>query len=207
MTTPRRAAGTSRIQVHRTRVLDPRRDVAVVAGIPVTSVARTLVDLAGVATREQLAKTLAEAERRNVLDVRAIEDALERTRQRRGRGHAAIRTALAHHAATGTQLTRSELEDAFLALCDAHGLPRPATNVWLGDMEVDACWRAERVVVEADGWSAHSTRRAFAEDRERGNALQTRGWIVLRFTHGQVTREPARVARTVADALRRAAAR
>lgn len=201
VTTPQRAAGTSRIRVRRTSVLDPSRDVAVVEGIPATSVARTLVDLAGVATREQLAKALAEAERRKVLDVRAIEDVLARTRHRRGGGHAAIRAALARHDAIGVQLTRSPLERAFLALCRAYGLPRPATNVWLGDMEVDACWRAERVVVEADGWSTHSTRRAFAEDRERSNALQMRGWIVLRFTHGQIVHEREAVARTVAGAL------
>lgn len=203
VTTCRRAAGTPRIRVHRTTVLDPRRDVAVVAGIPATSVARTLVDLADVVKPEPLAKALEEAERRHLLDVRALEDALARTRGRHGRGHAAIRAALAQHAATGAQLTRSPLERAFLALLDAHGLPRPRVNAWVGDMEVDATWPRQRVAVELDGWSAHATRAAFARDRERGNALQTRGWIVLRFTHGQVTREPAAVARTVREALRR----
>jgi very-short-patch-repair endonuclease len=70
-------------------------------------------------------------------------------------------------------------------------------------MEVDASWPDRRVAVELDGWHAHMTRSAFARDRERSNALQNRGWIVLRFTHGQVVHEPAAVARTVADALAR----
>lgn len=201
VTTPARAAGTAKVQVHRTSVLDARRDVAVVEGIPATSVARTLVDLAGVVRRDRLAAALEEAERGRVLDVRAIEDALSRTRQRSGHGHAAIRVGLAQLAAAGTQLTRSALERAFLALLDAHGLPRPRANAWIGDMEVDASWPRQRVAVELDGWGAHATRAAFARDRERSNALQARGWVVLRFTHGQVTREPAGVARAVRDAL------
>ncbi len=206
VTTTAHVNGTRRIQVHRTAALDPRRDVTRIAGIPATGVARTLVDLAGVVTSGRLVKALAEAERNHLLDVRAIEDVLRRTAHRRGKGHAAIRTALGRLAVIATQLTRSDLEDELLALCESHGLPRPSTNTWLGDMEVDACWREQRVVVEADGWSGHKTRHAFAEDRIRANALQNRGWIVLRFTHGQVVHEPAVVARTVADALARGAA-
>lgn len=201
VTTPARAGSTPKLQLHRTTVLDPRRDVASVAGIPATSVARTLVDLAGVVPREQLAKALEEAERQRVIDARAIEDALRRTSARNGHGHAAIKAELERLAVTTSQFTRSPLEDALLPLLDRHGLPRPATNMWIGDMEVDACWPDRRVVAELDGWHAHMTRAAFVRDRERSNALQTRGWIVLRFTHGQVMREPGAVARTIAGAL------
>lgn len=204
VTTPARAASTPKLQLHRTTVLDPRRDATTVAGIPVTAVARTLVDLAGIVSQEQLAKALEEAERRCTLDVRAIEGVLRRTSARRGRGHAAMRATLERLATTARQLTRSPLEDAFLRLLDAHGLPRPATNRWIGDMEVDACWPEHRVATELDGGRAHMTRSAFVRDRERSNALQTRGWIVLRFTHGQVVREPGAVARTIAAALARA---
>ncbi|HEV7772753.1 MAG TPA: DUF559 domain-containing protein [Conexibacter sp.] len=105
------------------------------------------------------------------------------------------------------QFTRSPLEDALLPLLDAHGLPRPATNMWIRDMEVDACWPDHRVVAELDGWGTHSTRDAFVRDRMRSNELQTNGWLVLRFTHGQVVREPDAVAHTIAVALRRAPAR
>lgn len=101
VTTLAHAASTAAIQVHRTTVLDAHRDFAAVDGIPATSVARTLVDLAGVVKPELLAKALEQAERRNVLDAQAIEALLERTRGRHGRGHAAIRGALAQLAATG----------------------------------------------------------------------------------------------------------
>lgn len=201
VTTPARAASTSKLQLHRTTVLDPRRDATTVDGIPVTAVARTLVDLAGIVPQEQLAKALEEAERQRVLDVRAIEDVLRRTSGRHGRGHAVIRAVLERHATTALQFTRSPLEDAFLRLLDVHGLPRPATNMWIGDIEVDACWPDRRVAAELDGGRAHMTRSAFVRDRERSNALQNRGWIVLRFTHGHVVREPGAVARTVATAL------
>lgn len=201
VTTPARAASTPKLQLQRTTALDPRRDATTVAGIPVTAVARTLVDLAGIVSADQLAKALEEAERRWILDVRAIEDVLRRTSGRHGRGQAAIRAALERLATTALQLTRSPLEDAFLRLLDAHGLPRPTTNMWIGDMEVDACWPDRRVAAELDGGRAHMTRRAFVRDRERSNALQNRGWIVLRFTHGHVVREPGAVARTIATAL------
>lgn len=73
-------------------------------------------------------------------------------------------------------------------------------------MEVDACWPDHRVVAELDGWGAHSTRDAFVRDRMRTNELQTEGWIALRFTHGQVVREPEAVAQTIAIALRHGSA-
>lgn len=207
VTTPARAQGTPKLQLHHTTVLDRRRDVAAVAGLPATSVARTLVDLAGVVPQQQLAKALEEAERQRILDVRAIEDCLRRTSARHGRGHAAITAALERLATTNVQFTRSPLEDALLPLLDAHGLPRPATNMWIGDMEVDACWPDHRVIAELDGWGTHSTRDAFVRDRMRTNELQTNGWLVLRFTHGQVTREPDAVAHTIVLALRRGPAR
>jgi very-short-patch-repair endonuclease len=206
VTTPARAGSTPKLQLHRTTVLDRRRDVTVIAGIPATSVARTLVDLAGVVSQDHLAKALEEAERQRIIDVSAIDDVLRRTSRRHGRGHAAITAALERLATTAVQFTRSPLEDALLPLLDAHGLPRPATNMWIGDMEVDACWPDHRVVAELDGWGVHSTREAFVRDRVRANELQTNGWLVLRFTHGQVVREPDSVARTIGLALRRGSA-
>jgi very-short-patch-repair endonuclease len=202
VTTPARAASTPRLQIHRTTTLDPR-DATAVGGIPVTSIARTLVDLAGTVPPRHLAKALDEAERQHLLDVRALGAALERTRQRHGPGHARLRAALQRLATTGAQPTESELEDAFLALVDAHDLPQPRTNHRLHGFKVDACWPAHRLVVELDGWAFHYTRRAFEQDRERANVLQTHGWRVLRFTYGHVVRHPAGVAATVAAALAR----
>lgn len=203
VTTSGRAASSDRIRVFRTRTLDAE-DVATVDGIAVTSVARTLVDLAGSVPRGQLAKALNEAERQGVFDLTAVEAAMARTARRNGRGHAAMRRALAELRAIGTPVTRSELEDRFLILLDDHRLPRPATNYGIEGMEVDACWPQRGLVVELDGWDAHATRRAFQQDRERSNDLTGAGWTVLRFTWADVTRRSDETAARVATALARA---
>jgi predicted transcriptional regulator of viral defense system len=200
VTTAGRAVGTSRIDVHRTTVL-ASEDAAIVAGIPVTSIARTLVDLAAVVTARELGKALEEAERQRRFDLRGIEEALERTRQRRGRGHSTMRQGLEELRATGASVTRSELEERFVALLDARSVPRPWTNYGIEGMEVDACWPEQRLVVELDGWDSHGTRQAFQRDRSRSNDLAATGWTLLRFTHADVTRRPADVAARVAHAL------
>lgn len=203
VTTTLRSRSTDRIRVFRTAALDAH-DTATVEGIPVTSVARTLVDLAGTIPRRQLAKALSEAERQHVFDLRAIERAMAATARRNGRGHAALSAALEELRTIGARITRSELEDRFLALLDAHDLPRPRTNYGVEGMEVDVCWPHQRLVVELDGWGAHATRRAFQEDRERGNALELAGWRLLRFTWTDVTRTPDATVERVQRALARA---
>jgi Protein of unknown function (DUF559) len=190
--------------VHRARL--DARDVTTVDDLPVTTVARTLVDLAGVVPAGTLRKALDEAERSHRLDVRAIDAALVRVRHRNDRGHGAIRTALADLAATGTTMTRSPLEDRFLALLDAHGLPRPLVNALTHGFEVDALWPAQRTVVELDGYAFHAGRQAFARDRERSNDLTAAGYAVLRFTHHHVVRRPTWVAERIRRALAQAAA-
>jgi predicted transcriptional regulator of viral defense system len=187
-------------RIHRARLDDA--DVSTVDGLAVTTVARTLVDLAAVVSPHRLRKALEEAERSRRLDVRAIEAVLERTRGRNGRGHAAVRAALAELAATGTTVTRSTLEDRFLALLVAHGLPRPAMNANVDGIEVDAVWSTARLVVELDGWGYHRTRQAFQRDRDRSNGLTAKGWTVLRFTHHDVIHRPAATARRIAQAAR-----
>jgi very-short-patch-repair endonuclease/predicted transcriptional regulator of viral defense system len=206
VTTTGRATSTPKVRVHRTTTLGAD-DVTTAAGIPTTTVARTLVDLAGVVQAHQLAKALNEAEWQHRVDVRAIEQALARTAGRHGHGHAAMRAALASLQDAGIQLTLSELEDRFLALLDAYDLPRPRTNHLVGGMSVDACWPDCGVAVELDGYASHSTRQAFERDRDRTNRLQMRGWLALRFTHRQIVAHPEAVARTVAQALRRGPAR
>jgi predicted transcriptional regulator of viral defense system len=197
----RQAAG---VQVHRVEHLD-LEDATEVGGVPVTSVARTLVDLATVVSPQTLRKALDEAERSHRLDARAIEAVLERTRGRNGRGHERIRAALEELARTGATVIRSLLEDRFLSLLDAHGLPRPSANAWTEAMEVDACWPQARLVVELDGWDAHHTRQAFQQDRTRSNDLQAAGWTVLRFTHADVVHLADETAGRVARALAQAA--
>jgi very-short-patch-repair endonuclease len=204
VTTSAERTSTAKVRVHGRRPLDAQ-DVTTVAGIRTTTVARTLVDLAEVLAMDGLAKALSEAERQWKLDVRAIDQALARTRGRHGRGHAQLRAALAEHAAHGARLTKSQLEDRFVALLEAQSLPRPCLNAWIEDIEGDAVWPAAQLVVELDGWDSHKTRRAFQRDREKGNALLAAGWAVLRFTYRDVVRRPEEVAAQIAAQLSRAA--
>ncbi len=200
VTTTGRAQTHKGIAVHPTRILDAH-DTTTVSGIPVTSVARTLVDLAGTVPPDHLAKVLREAEHQRTLDTRAIEETLQRTRGRRGPGHAALRQALAEHASLATTLTDSALEVSFQRLVRRHRLPKPETNVIIQDMRVDACWPHARLVVELDGYAHHSNRQAFQRDRERDVRLQLAGYRVMRFTHDHVIRRPQDVATAVRQAL------
>jgi predicted transcriptional regulator of viral defense system len=198
-------ASSPGIRVHGRRRLAPE-DGAVVRGVPVTTVERTLVDLAEVLRPEQLLQALGAAEEARSADVHAIERALARVRGRPGRGHAAMRAALDEMRARGGDRTRSDMEELFLALVARAGLPRPRTNVWFpapdgGGVEVDAVWRSERVAVELDSWRHHRGRDAFQRDRTKGNALTLEGWTVLRFTWADVRTRPAHVAATVTRAL------
>jgi very-short-patch-repair endonuclease len=200
VTTPRRGRGNQeRIEVHHA-TLDPL-DVTVIRAIPVTTVARTLVDLAGVVPKDHLAKALSRAELNRVIDVRAIEAALERIRGRSGPGHANLRAALAHQADHGPTLTRSELEDRFAALLTAHNLPPPQMNHHIEGFEVDAVWPERRLAVELDGYAHHRDKQAFQRDRGKGNALTRAGWRLLRYTYDDVVRRPARTAAELAEQL------
>jgi predicted transcriptional regulator of viral defense system len=204
VSTPAERRSTRRIRVHGRRRLDAA-DVTTVEGIPVTTVARTLVDLAEVVAADALRKALSEAERQRVLDVKGIEEALERVRGRRGPATAKLRAALSDLAAHGAQLTRSPLEDRLLPLLDAHSIPRPRTNLHVEGCEGDAVWPEARLVVELDGWDAHKTRRAFQHDRTKANRLTNAGWAVLRFTHDDLVRRPRETAAAIATQLSRAA--
>jgi hypothetical protein len=192
--------GTSALWVFPRRVLAEEERTAV-RGVPVTSPARTLVDLAPMLTAGQLQSTLGEADRRGLLDPAAVERALARVRSRHGQGHARLRAALDAHATHGAVLTRSWLEERFLDLVLAAGLPRPLLNVPAGGFEVDALWPDQRVVVEVDGWASHKEREAAARDRDKTNRLQLRGFAVLRFLHGDVVNRSGDVAAAIRAAL------
>ncbi len=201
VTTARRIrAGRVGIQIHSSATLGDR-DITTVAGIRVTAVARTLVDLADVVPTDGLAKALREAEHLRAVDMRDLADAMHRTRNRPGSGHARLSAVLAEHRQNGTQLTRSELEDRFLTLAAEHGLPRPRTNFHVEGLEVDACWPTARLAVELDGWARHKDRHVFQRDREKGNVLTGAGWRLLRFTHDDVVRRPAEIAAVVRNLL------
>lgn len=200
VSTPSAAKSTPALRVHsRRRLAD--EDVATVQGIPTTSPARTLVDLAPMLTAAQLQATLGEADRRGLLDPAAVHRALRRTKGRHGQGHRRLLAALDAHEQRGVTLLRSELEERFLDLIDRAGLPWPELNADAAGLEVDALWPEQRLVVELDGWAHHKERHAAARDRDKTNRLQLAGYDVLRFMHGDLVHRPEHVAQTIRTAL------
>ena len=190
----RRRAG---LVIHRDPTL-AREEVWTRHGIRVTTVARTLLDLAGTLPTRALERALDQAAVARRLDVRALDALIARHR-----GHhraAKLRAVLDRHR-PGTTFTRSQLEERFLALCDRHGLPRPAVNRIVAGLEVDFLFEAHGLLVETDGWRYHGTRAAFERDRRRDARLARAGYRTLRFSHRQLAEEPAAVAATVAAAL------
>jgi len=172
-------------------------------GIPCTSLARTLLDLATVLPRRGVEHACDEAEVQEVFDLRAIEDVLERSRG--CHGAPLLRAVLREHA-IGTTLTRFELEARAFALLDRAGVRRPEVNVKVVCRagfapEVDFLWRRERLVLETDGGRFHSTPRQIDRDRYKEAELVCAGYRVLRATWRQVQREPGQVARMVRTAL------
>jgi len=192
VTTTRQPRAIEGIAIHRTCVLDAE-DLTEVSGIPTTTVARTLLDLAGHIPSDHLAKAIKEAERQRTFDLRAVQAAMARTRGRTGRGHGALKEAIEEYAALGLSATDSLLEDAFHRLVRDHGLPSPAINAYVEGFKIDAVWRSQRVAVELDGWAHHHTRHSFETDRERDATLTENGWRVVRFTYRQLRERPDRV--------------
>jgi very-short-patch-repair endonuclease len=162
-------------------------------GIPVTSVARTLLDLAEVVDRRRLERALEESERLGLFDLRAIERVCERNHGRRGlRPLLALLPSLAP-----APETRSELERRFVHLCAEAELPTPVMNAQVAGFEVDALWPEHRLVVELDGYAFHRTRAAFERDRVRDAALVLAGYRVLRITARRFRDDPDSVADTI----------
>jgi very-short-patch-repair endonuclease len=167
--------------------------------IPVTSVARTLLDLADTLDEQRWEGVAEEAERLGILEMRALERVCARGQGRRGL--APIERLIA--ASLAPTFTRSRLEERFAALCREHRLPPPAHNVLIGGMEVDALWPRERLIVELDGFAFHRHRAAFERDRARDAALQAAGFRVIRLTWRRLEREPAAVAAEIGRLLLR----
>jgi very-short-patch-repair endonuclease len=166
------------IVIHRSRLIHPD-DRSSVRGIPVTSVARALVDLADVLSEERLAKAVHEAEVRRVFDLSAVEAVVARLPGRKGR-HKLARVLGAYQ--PEPHFLRSEAELRFKRLCEHHSLPQPQFNVYIAGHELDAWWEDVRLAVEIDGAEVHHTRRAFQEDRARDRRLAARGIRVVRVT-------------------------
>jgi very-short-patch-repair endonuclease len=168
--------------------------------LPVTSPVRTLIDLAATEPPDELERAVAESFAIRLTNLPSLPRALERYRGRRG---VARLSALLEHG--GPRRTRSGPERTLLAAIRDAGLPIPETNVRLGRWEVDFLWRAEKLAVEVDAYSTHSSPFAFERDRRKDAELRAMGLVVQRFTGERVRDELAAVLSWIGTALALAA--
>ena len=174
------------------RVALARDEVTVERGIPVTTPARTLLDLAQVLAPPQLERAVHEAEYLRLTSPLSLEALLARHKGRRG---TAALGAIVDRKRIGAHRTRTDFEAAFLAFLDDHDLPRPQrTNVYVAGHEVDAVWPDEQLIVELDSRQAHATTRAFEEDREKDRHLQIHGYRIARITYRQLQSDQGTIA-------------
>ena len=174
------------VRTHRCRSLEATREF----GIPVTTPARTLLDLVGVVDDAPLIRAINAARLAGRLPADEFAVLVERLPRR-------LERLLAP---TGAP-TRSAFEDEFLRFVRRHGLPLPEVNQHVAGHEVDMLWRRQRLIVELDGRAYHDDDDAFERDRERDAALQAAGHRVVRVTWPRLTGAPAREARRLSSML------
>jgi very-short-patch-repair endonuclease len=186
------------IVAHRTARLEPQ-EVRICQGLPVTAPARTLRDIAANVSMRELERAVDEALVRRIVRLQQLRDAAARDKGRRG---GAILTALLEHRGNPT-ITRSQAEERMLELLRAGNLPEPECNARVNGYEVDFLWRAQRLIVEVDGYAYHATRSAFERDRAKGAAMAAAGYLVIRITWLQMVHEPYVVLVHIAQAWAR----
>ena len=198
VTAPRGRHGAPGIRLHRSRSLDAH-DTTRHEGIPITTVHRTLLDLAATARPSELERALAQSERLRLYDHRATTDVIARANGHRGT------QVLAQATSRKPKWTQNEWEAEFLNLIRQAGLPEPETNDAFhvpdhGLCEPDFHWPQHHVIVETDGFETHGTRQAFRNDRAKDAALTAAGHSILRFTRDD---EPALALRRLRAVLAR----
>ncbi len=181
------------IVVHRSRTLGAA-DVAEHEAIAVTSVSRTLLDLAGMLAPGRVERAVERSLALRLFDLRSVEAVVAANPRRPGAASLAEIVARIHDEPS---LTRRELEALMLDLCAAHRIERPEVNVLIDGIEVDFLWRTHRLVVETDGREWHETPQGFARDRERDERLTVLDYRVVRFTYRRVVDHPDAVAATI----------
>lgn len=185
------------ITLHRPRSLLPE-EVTRHRGIPVTTVARAILDLAGVRPQADVERALEQAERLRLLELERLRAVLLAHPGHHGHG---VLSAIVRRDWMADEPTRSDLERRFLRLCERGGIPRPLVNTRVGAYEVDFLWPDARLVVETDGRAFHGTRAAFERDRARDAQLMVAGYRVVRFTYRQVIEQPEAVAAVLRSLL------
>lgn len=183
------------IRIHRSTSLLPQ-DATVHYGIPVTTPARTLLDLADTLEDAALTRAVNDARLCHYL---SLDDLAELLTRSPGRAVTRLRPFVEH--ATGP--TRSEFEDAFLAFTERYGLPRPEADQTVAGYEVDMLWREQRLIVELDSRLHHDSDEPFEIDRDRDADLLAAGFPVVRVTWRRLVQAPAREARRLEALLAR----
>jgi Transcriptional regulator, AbiEi antitoxin/Protein of unknown function (DUF559) len=194
----RRGRGQDGIRAHGADTIDPQ-DVTERTGIPCTTVERTIIDLSGMLHPSAVEYAIHRAQVRDLLDVAALEAAIERHPSRPGTR--CLRSILGMETAAERR-TKSRGEVRLLRRCVAAGLPEPLVNEFValpdGDgHEVDRCWPGVRLVVELDSRRFRDDLRGFETDRRRDRELKLAGWTVLRFTERDLSDRPEEVVATV----------
>lgn len=202
VTTPSKSRSRGSIQRHFSAL--PADEMTTHDQIPVTTVPRTLFDLAAVSSIDTVEHALRESEYLQLHDRLSLPDLLARYPGRRG--CRTIRECLRRRADLPAGRARSWLEREFLPFLRRSGLPRPRLNVWLQvdgrSLQVDCLWPG-RVVVELDGFAGHGTRVAFRQDRARDRRLRVAGYGVTRIAPEQLDDEPDAIAADLRTLLSR----
>ncbi len=175
-------------------------DLARRDGIPVTSLARTILDLAVDSRERTVRRFIRQADDDKTFDLRAMQDLLDRTKGHRGRAKVLAALNLYDDAPV---FTRSDLEKRFYEVVTAAGLPTPAMNCFVAGHEIDAYWADHRFGVELDIYETHGSRLSFEEDRERDDELLLAGIETTRVTGPRLDREPDAVVESVRRHLAR----
>lgn len=194
VTVRHRSRSSKLIRRHISEV--PADERAVREGIPVTSAARTIFDLAATENLDVVEAMLREMEFHELWGPLSLPDLVERYPGRRG-GRKVLR-ALKRLEEGPEGRKRSKLEERFAPFLRRHRLPQPRFNDWISlsgkNYQVDCHWPDTGQIVELDGWEGHGTRSAFRDDRSRDRALRVGGYSVTRLTWNQLDDEPEQIA-------------
>ena len=184
------------IRVHRVSELDPR-DVRRYQNVPITSPARALLEITPDLSDRELERALDEALIKRLITHAAINAVLAAYPNRRG----VARLRAAADPGRPTTETRSDGEEALLALIRRADLPAPEVNAKVGSYTADFLWPTQKVIVELDGYDYHRGRTAFERDHQRDAEHQRMGYLVIRITGSQLAREPEAILVRIATAL------
>jgi hypothetical protein len=182
------------ITVYRSRSLE-RRDITRHWGVPVTTPARTVLDVAPRLSPQQLTRLVNDARLSRHVRIAALQDVLERNPRHRGS------RLLRPFAEDPANPTRSGFEDDFRAFAAAYALPTPQINVKVHGFEVDALFPEQKVIVECDGYDTHRDRGSFESDRDRDAELLRHGFRTVRLTRQRLLGSPAREAQRLREIL------